>query len=86
MFPYTLLTPDQADLTSRDAGRALEHHRLLALAREGRPARRSLVRRPMAHAVATLSLASAALVRRLDECVADDLGRSGNTNPRLGSD
>jgi hypothetical protein len=76
MFPYTLLTPENADRRSREADRAFEHHRLLALAREGGPPRRSVVRRPAAQAVAILSLGAAALVRRLDDCVADDLGRS----------
>jgi hypothetical protein len=76
MFPYTLLTPEHADHRSRDAQRALEHHRLLGLAREGRPARRSIVRRPAAQAVAILSLGAASLVRRLDDCVADDLRRT----------
>jgi len=34
------------------------------------------VRRPAAQAVAVLSLGAAALVRRLDDCVADDLART----------
>jgi hypothetical protein len=76
MFQYTMLTPDYTDSRSREAERALEHHRLLALAREAQPPHRSGVRRPAAQAVAVLSLGAAALVRRLDDCVADDLART----------
>ena len=76
MFPYTLLTSDYAEHRSGEAERTLEHHRLVALARESHRARRLAVRRPAAQAVAILSLATAALVRRLDDCVADDLGRT----------
>ncbi len=76
MFPYTLLTTDFADDRSREIGRTVENHRLVALARAGQPPHRSIVRRPVAQAVAVLSLGAAVVVRRLDECVADDLGRT----------
>jgi len=76
MFPYTLLTPDLADHPTREVERTLEHRRLVALAAHDRPARRSIVRRPAALLAAFVSLAAAAAVRRLDECVAEDLERS----------
>jgi hypothetical protein len=63
---------------SRDREREheLTLRRLLDQGRPERPSRRSRVRRPAAHILAALSRASAAAVRRLDDSVADDLGRS----------
>ena len=69
MHPWTLYALEVA----RDRTRDLEHHRLLADAQTERPSR---VRRPAALLLAALSRGSAAVVRRLDDCVADDLGRS----------
>jgi hypothetical protein len=40
------------------------------------PARPSVVRHALANGLAVVSRGSAAAVRRLDDCVADDLGRS----------
>ena len=76
MFPYTMLAPDLAEHRTRELERSLHHQRLVAKARADRPARRSMVRRPAAQVVAIFSLAAAGVVRHLDECVADDLGRS----------
>jgi hypothetical protein len=76
MFPYTLLTPDLADDRNREVERSLQLHRLAALASHDRPARRSFIRRPAAQVAAFVSLAAAGAVRRLDECVAEDLEHS----------
>ncbi len=53
-----------------------EEHRLLAELRASRADETSRVRRSAALVLAALSRGSAAAVRRLDECVADDLGRA----------
>ena len=53
-----------------------EEHRLLAELRAARAGETSQVRRSAALLFAALSRGSAAAVRRLDECVADDLGRA----------
>jgi len=76
MFPYTLLTTDLAEHQTREVERTLEHRRLVALAAQDRPARRSIVRRPAAQVAAFVSIAAATVVRRLDACVAEDLERS----------
>jgi hypothetical protein len=72
MHPWTLYALEVA----RDRGRELEHHRLLAEARHDDTSRPSRFRRPAALALAALSRGSAAAVRRLDDCVAEDLGRT----------
>jgi hypothetical protein len=66
---WTFIALDLANERTREADR----HRLAALARGAHPGRDRSVRHATALAVAALSRASAALVRRLDECVADDL-------------
>ena len=50
-----------------------DRHRLAALARAGRPASTRSIRRSTAVALASISSVAASAVRRLDECVADDL-------------
>ena len=75
MHPWTFYALE----VSRDRQRDARAARLLAEAREGE-ARTSLIRRPVAVALAALSRGSAAAARRLDECVADDLGRSFATS------
>jgi len=60
----------------RDQARALEQRRLLDEARADLAERPSRIRRSIALVLASLSRASAWAVRRLDECVADDLGRA----------
>ena len=69
-----------------DHSRELEQRRLERLAREGGDEaeydwlstadRPSAFRRGLARGTAAISLAAAAATRRLDDCVADDLGRS----------
>lgn len=72
MHPWTLYALE----VSRDRERQLKLKQLLAHARPERPSRPSPLRRPAALILAALSRASASAVRRLDDCVADDLGRS----------
>ena len=61
---------------TRDREREARKHELAVQARAGAPARPSRLRRPVAVAFAAFSRGSAVLVRRLDGCVADDLGRA----------
>jgi hypothetical protein len=72
MHPWTMYALEVA----RDREREARHDRLVALARAGSPERPSRVRRPVALVLAAVSRGSAVVVRRLDDCVADDLGRS----------
>ena len=60
--------------------READQDRLGALARAGRPQNDRSIRRSTAVALASISSAAASLVRRLDQCVADDLAE------RLGPD
>jgi hypothetical protein len=60
--------------------READQDRLAALARAGRTENERSIRRSTAVALASLSSATASLVRRLDACVADDLAE------RLGPD
>lgn len=53
--------------------READNERLAALARAGRPASRRSIRRSAAVVLASISSVAASAVRRLDECVADDL-------------
>jgi hypothetical protein len=71
-----LLDFDLAIELVRERTSAREEARLMALAtlRDHEPS--PPVRRRLALALATVSLASAARVRRLDACLADDLGRA----------
>ena len=74
MHPWTLYALE----VSRDRDHAIRNRMLLAEAditddQTGHPSR---LRRPIALVLAALSRGSAAAVRRLDDCIADDLGRS----------
>jgi hypothetical protein len=69
---YTYLAIDLANERAREAQDA----RRAALARANRAPQSSIVRRGLARSLAAVSLGSAFVVRRLDDCVADDLGRS----------
>ncbi len=60
----------------RELDRDLEHFRLMVEMRAGQEPRQSRVRRMAALGLAAVSRGSAAAVRRLADCVADDLGRS----------
>ena len=68
---YTFLALDIAAERSHEAAR----HRRAAVLAAGQPARPSLLRRGLARSLAAVSRGSAAVVRRLDACVADDLDR-----------
>jgi len=59
----------------RDSLRAYRTRELVALAARDRPSRASTIRRRFALALAALSRRTVAVVRWLDECVAEDLGR-----------
>lgn len=95
MRPDIFLGNELAEFRVRDGLRAEERHRLLAAADEGRPrrhrslpgpgssrppVRRPSIRRPVAMVFAALSRRSAGLVRLLDDCVFEDLGRSLASN------
>jgi hypothetical protein len=69
---YTFVALDLANERARDA--ELAYRAALASAQySGRP---SLVRRGLANGLALVSRSSAAAVRRLDDCVADDLNQA----------
>lgn len=80
MHPLTLYAFELA----RDREREMNAEHLLAEQRrslagsdqDGGGGRLTLVRHPVAVVLAAFSRGSAAAVRRLDDCVADDLGRS----------
>ena len=61
---------------ARDREREARQAHLVSEVMSGRPARPSRLRRSAALALAALSRGSAFVVRRLDDCVADDLGRA----------
>ncbi len=71
MHPWTLYALE----VTKDRRRDFNNERLLIEARGTEP-RPSRLRRPIAVALAAVSRGSAAAVRRLDDCVADDLGAS----------
>jgi hypothetical protein len=61
---------------ARERSAEAERARVRALFAAGQPERSSSVRRWLALGLAAVSRGSAAVVRRLDDCIADDLGRS----------
>lgn len=67
-FVALSLAQERAEEASRD--------RLAALAVAGNPSSPSLLRRALARGFAAFSRGSASVVRRLDSCIADDLGRA----------
>ena len=69
---YTLLALDIA----RDRARTADEDRRASAVVHARPARPSALRRGLANSLAAVARGSASVVRRLDDCVADDLGRS----------
>jgi hypothetical protein len=69
---YTFLALDLAEERTREADR----YRLAAAARAGQPESDRSFRHRTALLLASISRGSAAVVRRLDECVADDLAES----------
>ncbi len=66
---YTFLALDIAQNRAAEA----EATRRAALARAGIPSRPGIVRRGLANGFALVTRGSAAAVRRLDACLADDL-------------
>jgi len=72
MHPWTMYALEVA----RDRERELRYDWLAAEARLGQTPKPSRLRRPVAIVLAALSRGTAAAVRRLDDCVADDLGRA----------
>jgi len=71
MQPYTFLALDIA----RERAEWADRHRLAAIARGDIADRPWWPSRALAHGFAVISRGSAWATRRLDECVADDLGR-----------
>ena len=69
---YTFLALDLANERAQQANEA----RRAAVAASGRPERPSFARRTLAQGLAAVSRGSATAVRRLDDVVADDLGRA----------
>jgi hypothetical protein len=69
---YAMLALDLAEERAREADELRRTRMLLA----GLPDRPSFLRSALAHGTAAISRGAAAATRRLDECVADDLGRS----------
>ena len=69
---YSLLA---LDIANDRVEEAREAHRA-ALIQSGAPERPGFARRTLAHGFAAVSRGSAAVVRRLDNVVAEDLGRS----------
>jgi hypothetical protein len=69
---YTFLALDIAAERSQEAFR----HRRAAMLAASHPERPSLLRRGLARGLAAVSRLMAGAVRRLDDCVADDLARS----------
>lgn len=72
MHPWTLYALEIA----RDRETEARNHRLALEARAAQGVRPSRIRRSAALGLAALSRGSAAAVRRLDDCVAEDLGRA----------
>lgn len=71
-YLYSMLALDLARERSQEAQQRWLESRLVAAT----PSRPPRIRRLAARLLASVSLGSAAIVRRLDSCVADDLGRS----------
>jgi len=69
---YSYLALSLANERAAEADR----HRRWAAARAEQPLSPSILRRSLARAAASVSRGSAWVVRRLDSCIADDLGRS----------
>jgi hypothetical protein len=65
---------------AKDRAREADRHRLAALARSAAPARDRSLRHGAAVLAAAVSRFSAGVVRRLDDCVADDLANSFGTS------
>lgn len=75
-YLYAFIALDIADARTREAREAHRYDGYL----DARSERPSAVRRGLAHGLAAISRGSAAATRRLDDVVADDLGRALATN------
>jgi len=71
-YIYAFLALDIARQRTREA----EQHWLEASLSANAPSRATRLRRGAALALASVSRGTASVVRRLDDCVADDLGRT----------
>ena len=71
-YLYTFIALDIAKQRSREA----EQDWLAATLARTTPSHGLRLRRPLAQLLAAISRGSAVIVRRLDSCVADDLGRT----------
>ena len=69
---YAFLALDLARQRAEEANR----YHLASLFAEDRESASSGLRRSLAQALAAVSRGSASVVRRLDSCIADDLGRT----------
>jgi len=69
---WAFIALDEARLRAEEADR---HHRAWR-SLEGEPSSPSRLRRSLAHGLAAISRGAAAVARKLDGCIADDLGRS----------
>jgi hypothetical protein len=63
------------DVARQRAEEASRYHRA-SLSLDEEPSSPSRLRRSLAHGLAAISRGAAAIVRKLDGCIADDLGRS----------
>jgi hypothetical protein len=69
---YAFLALDLAQQRAEEANR----YRLVSIASKDQPSFSSRLRRSLAQGLAAFSRGSASVVRRLDSCIADDLGRT----------
>lgn len=69
---YAFLALDLARQRAEEANR----YHLASIASESQPSFSARFRRSLAQGLAAFSRGSAAVVRRLDSCIADDLGRT----------
>lgn len=73
---WAFIELDLARQRAEQANRYQYHHHLASLELEGQPSSTIRLRRSLALGLAAFSRGSAAVVRMLDSCIADDLGRS----------
>jgi hypothetical protein len=76
MYPYVIIALDLARERAEEQARMSERSRLLIDSMPDAGPRAGWIRHPVARVLAAFSRGSAAVVRRLDDCVADDLGRT----------
>ena len=76
MYPYVIIALDLARERAEEHARRAQRDRYVSEALAARPSLSGQIRRLMALVLAAFSRGSAAIVRHLDDCVADDLGRT----------